>query len=91
MSLTVANTGHAPGLFNPPNFVWVSPAGQVVKDPGTILGGATPDQGQDMATLQPGQHVTGTEYFDVPSKGGHLDYEIFDGQPPLLIIDLPGG
>ena len=89
MSLTVANKGHAPGFFDAANFVWTSPAGQVVSDVGTTLGGAAPDQGQDTTTLQPGQHATGTEYFDVPGKGGQLDYEIDSGAAPLLVISLP--
>jgi hypothetical protein len=89
MSLTVTNVGQAAGLFNSANFVWVSPTGQVVPDTGTTLGGAAPDQGQEDTTLQPGQHATGTAYFDVPSKGGRLEYEIINGQPPLLTISLP--
>ncbi|MEV6005640.1 DUF4352 domain-containing protein [Streptomyces sp. NPDC051976] len=89
MSLTVTNAGQFAGSFNAPNFVWVSPAGQVVPDVGTTLGGAAPDQSQEDTTLQPGQHATGTEYFDVPAKGGQLNYEIGSGTAPLLVISLP--
>lgn len=89
LSVTVTNAGQAPGVFDGASFVWVSPTGQRVSDVGTSLGGATPDEGQASTTLQPGQHATGTEYFDVPAVGGHLDYEIGTGQAPLFTIDLP--
>ncbi|MFD7735306.1 DUF4352 domain-containing protein [Kitasatospora phosalacinea] len=90
VSLKVANTGTSPGLFNSPNLVWVSPDGQAVRDTAVLMPDVTPGTESLDATVQPGQHVTGTAVFDVPAKGGQLQYEI-TGQAPLFVLQLPPG
>ncbi|RPE27906.1 uncharacterized protein DUF4352 [Kitasatospora cineracea] len=88
VSLTVANTGASPGLFNSPNLVWVSPDGQAVRDTAVLVPDVTPGTESLDSTVQPGQHVTGTAVFDVPARGGQLQYEI-TGQAPLFVLQLP--
>ncbi len=89
VSLTVKNTGDAPGSFGGANFVWVSPDKERIQDVGVagVLG--VPNSEAVSTTFQPDQSATGTEVFDLPKKGGQLDYEIDQGSAPLLTINLP--
>lgn len=89
VSLTVKNTGDTPGSFEGANFVWVSPDKERIQDAGVagVLG--VPNAEAASTTFQPGQSATGTEVFDLPQKGGQLDYEIDQGAAPLLTINLP--
>lgn len=89
LSLTVKNTGDAPGSFGGANFVWISPDKERLQDVAVagVIGVENPEAVS--TTFQPGQSATGTEVFDLPQKGGQLDYEIGQGAAPLLTIKLP--
>ncbi|MFJ9460912.1 DUF4352 domain-containing protein [Kitasatospora sp. NPDC101447] len=91
VSLTVTNVGTAAGYFTGANFRWTSSSGQTIPHSSVAILNAGGDYGQADTTLQPGQHATGTEAYDVPERGGRLDYEIYSGQPPLLTLTLPSG
>lgn len=87
VTMTATNVGSNPGMFDYGNFVWVSPAGQVI--PNTATAGAEPET-IPTVTLQRGQYVTGVATYDVSAKGGQLQYVIYTGQSPLITINLPG-
>lgn len=89
VSITVKNTGEASGTFNGANFVWVSPDKERLEDVGISGVVGIEDAEAASTTYQPGQKATGTEVFDLPRKGGQLDYEIGQGAAPLLTIKLP--
>jgi hypothetical protein len=86
VTMTATNIGTNPGVFDDANFVWISPQGQAI--PNTACLGAAPDT-IPTVTMQPGQNVSGVASYDVPARGGQLQYEIGVDLPVSVTVDLP--
>jgi hypothetical protein len=93
VELNVKNVGDAPGHFRVDDFVWVGKGQQRIQEAYDCCPSGIRDPGFSQTYLT-GYQVTGTAVFDVPEKGGYLefprDWAARGSEHPLLLIELPG-
>ncbi|NGO13276.1 DUF4352 domain-containing protein [Streptomyces sp. HC44] len=91
VELRVENSGRLPGNFGADRLAWVGDSRERIQDASACCVDGVGNSGFS-DTFEPGFHLTGTEVFDVPDKGGRLEYP---GdwprltERPLLVIELP--